>query len=77
MASKLPVFLTVLSAALKGDVRLDAALSLSSCLRLTLWLTDASINHHGQEGLMRLVISLIPVKKNSLLEWEMLSLTQH
>lgn len=77
VACKLPVSSTVLSAALRGYVRLNAALSASSCLGLTLWLTDAPINHAGQGGLMRLVISLIPVEKNSLLEWETLSLTQH
>lgn len=68
--------LTVLSAALRGYVRLTASLSVSSCLGLTLWLTDALINHHGQGGLMRLVISLIPVEKNSLLGWETLSLNK-
>lgn len=72
VGSELPVFLTVLSAALRGYVRLTAALSVSSCLGLTLWLTDAPINHHRQGGLMRLVISLIPVTKNSLLEWKTL-----
>ena len=63
MGSELPVFLPVLSAALRGHVHLTASLSVSSCLRLTHWLTDAPINHHGQGGLMRLVISLIPLEK--------------
>lgn len=48
---------------MRGYVRLTAALSVSFCLGLTLRLTDAPINHHGQGGLMRLVISLILVKK--------------
>lgn len=63
VGSELPVFLTVLGTALREYVRPTAALSVSSCLGLTLWLTDAPINHCGQGGLMRLVISLIPVKK--------------
>lgn len=47
---ELPVFLTIFSVALEGYVCPTASLSVNSCLELTLWLTDAPINHHGQGG---------------------------
>lgn len=77
-AFELPVFRTVFSVALEGYVCLTASLSVNSCLELTLWLTDAPINHHGQWGtdaISHLIDS--SEKKNSLLEWETALLRQH
>lgn len=73
-----PVFLTIFSVALEGYVCPTASLSVNSCLELTLWLTDAPINHRGQGGtdaISHLIDS--SGKKNSLLEWETVSLRRH
>lgn len=73
-----PVFLTVFSEALEGYVCPTASLSVNPCLEPTPRLTDAPINHHGQRGtdaISHLIDS--SGKKNSLLEWETVSLRLH